>query len=57
MMVEIELDRADLRIPEVLQKHDRLASQEVAARVSLSPSPCLRRIALDAPGANPILMA
>jgi Lrp/AsnC family leucine-responsive transcriptional regulator len=44
MMVGIELDRTDFRILEVLQKHGRLSNQEVAERVSLSPSPCLRRI-------------
>jgi Lrp/AsnC family transcriptional regulator, leucine-responsive regulatory protein len=44
MMVGIELDRTDFRILEVLQKYGRLSNQEVAERVSLSPSPCLRRI-------------
>ena len=43
-MAEAELDRTDLRILEVLQQHGRLSNQEVADRVSLSPSPCLRRI-------------
>jgi Lrp/AsnC family leucine-responsive transcriptional regulator len=39
-----ELDRTDIRILEVLQADGRLSNQEVAERVSLSPSPCLRRI-------------
>lgn len=43
-MSGIELDRTDLRILEILQKHGRLSNQEIAERISLSPSPCLRRI-------------
>ena len=43
-MAESGLDRTDLRILDVLQRHGRLSNQEVAERVSLSPSPCLRRI-------------
>jgi Lrp/AsnC family leucine-responsive transcriptional regulator len=43
-MSEIALDRTDLRILDVLQTHGRLSNQEIAERVSLSPSPCLRRI-------------
>ena len=43
-MAEIELDRTDLRILEILQENGRLSNQEIAERVSLSPSPCLRRI-------------
>lgn len=43
-MPEIELDRTDLRILDVLQQQGRLSNQEIAERVSLSPSPCLRRI-------------
>lgn len=43
-MAEFGLDRTDLRILDVLQRHGRLSNQEVADRVSLSPSPCLRRI-------------
>jgi Lrp/AsnC family leucine-responsive transcriptional regulator len=38
------IDRTDLRILEVLQKEGRLSNQELAQRVSLSPSPCLRRV-------------
>jgi len=43
-MPGIELDRVDLRILDILQKEGRLANQDIAERVSLSPSPCLRRI-------------
>ena len=43
-MPSAELDRTDLRILEILQTDGRLSNQEIADRVSLSPSPCLRRI-------------
>lgn len=43
-MAEISLDRTDLRILNLLQNHGRLSNQEIAERVALSPSPCLRRI-------------
>lgn len=43
-MPGITLDRTDIRILELLQKDGSLSNQEVAERVSLSPSPCLRRI-------------
>ena len=43
-MNDIHLDRTDVRILDVLQQHGRLSNQEIAERVSLSPSPCLRRI-------------
>jgi Lrp/AsnC family leucine-responsive transcriptional regulator len=43
-MASPELDRTDLRILEVLQREGRLSNQDVAERVALSPSPCLRRI-------------
>jgi Lrp/AsnC family leucine-responsive transcriptional regulator len=47
----IVLDRTDKRILEVLQKDGRIANNELAERVSLSPSPCLRRVrALEAAG-------
>ena len=38
------LDRTDLRILAELQRDGRLTNQELAERVSLSPSPCLRRV-------------
>ncbi len=39
-----ELDRTDRRILDELQRDGRLSNQELAERVSLSPSPCLRRV-------------
>lgn len=43
-MAALDLDRTDLRILEVLQQDGRISNQELAERVSLSPSPCLRRL-------------
>jgi Lrp/AsnC family leucine-responsive transcriptional regulator len=43
-MTEIPLDRIDRKILAILQTDGRLSNQEVAERVNLSPSPCLRRI-------------
>lgn len=43
-MAKIELDKTDRKILSILQSDGRLTNQEVAERVSLSPSPCLRRI-------------
>ncbi len=43
-MAEIELDAVDRRILAILQENGRLSNQEIAERVNLSPSPCLRRI-------------
>jgi Lrp/AsnC family leucine-responsive transcriptional regulator len=43
-MPKIELDKTDRKILAVLQTNGRLTNQEVAEKVSLSPSPCLRRI-------------
>jgi Lrp/AsnC family leucine-responsive transcriptional regulator len=40
----VELDRTDLRILAELQRDGRLTNQELAERVALSPSPCLRRV-------------
>src|SRR6476661_3146817 len=39
-----ELDRIDHRILEELQRDAGLSNQELADRVGLSPSPCLRRV-------------
>lgn len=45
------LDRIDHRILDVLQHDGGLTNQELAERVGLSPSPCLRRVkALEAAG-------
>lgn len=38
------MDAIDHRIVQELQKDGRLSNQELAARVNLSPSPCLRRL-------------
>lgn len=38
------LDTTDRRILDELQADGRLSNQELAERVSLSPSPCLRRV-------------
>ena len=43
-MARIELDKTDRKILAILQSDGRLTNQEVAERVNLSPSPCLRRI-------------
>ncbi len=40
----LDLDRTDLRILAELQRDGRLSNQELADRVALSPSPCLRRV-------------
>lgn len=38
------LDRFDRRILEVLQTEGRISNQDLAERIGLSPSPCLRRV-------------
>lgn len=43
-MSKIELDKTDRKILAILQADGRLSNQDVAEKVSLSPSPCLRRI-------------
>lgn len=43
-MASIKLDKTDRRILAILQQDGRLSNQEIAEKVSLSPSPCLRRI-------------
>lgn len=40
----MELDRHDRRILDVLQQDGRISNQELADRIGLSPSPCLRRV-------------
>ncbi len=40
----MQIDRYDRRILEVLQHEGRISNQDLAARVGLSPSPCLRRL-------------
>jgi Lrp/AsnC family leucine-responsive transcriptional regulator len=43
-MIRIDLDKTDRKILAILQSDGRLTNQEIAERVNLSPSPCLRRI-------------
>ncbi|MDA0190279.1 MAG: Lrp/AsnC family transcriptional regulator [Proteobacteria bacterium] len=38
------LDRYDRRILEILQEDGRISNQDLAERIGLSPSPCLRRV-------------
>ncbi len=38
------LDRYDRRILKLLQEEGRISNQELAERIGLSPSPCLRRV-------------
>jgi Lrp/AsnC family leucine-responsive transcriptional regulator len=40
----MELDRYDRRILEELQKDGRISNQDLADRIGLSASPCLRRV-------------
>ena len=42
----MEIDETDCRILEILQKDGRISNQDLADRVGLSPSPCLRRTRL-----------
>ncbi len=39
-----ELDRYDRQILAVLQEDGRISNQDLAERIGLSPSPCLRRV-------------
>ena len=40
----MKLDRYDQQILEVLQQDGRINNQDLADRIGLSPSPCLRRV-------------
>lgn len=40
----MELDRYDSQILTILQADGRISNQELADRIGLSPSPCLRRV-------------
>ena len=40
----LTLDRFDRRLLDVLQVEGRISNQELAERIGLSPSPCLRRV-------------
>lgn len=43
-MNTVNLDRIDAKILEVLQEDGRITNLDLADRVGLSPSPCLRRV-------------
>jgi len=40
----MEIDRFDRQILHILQTEGRISNQELADRIGLSPSPCLRRV-------------
>lgn len=44
MGCDVKMDRYDKQILEALQEDGRLSNQELADRIGLSPSPCLRRV-------------
>jgi Lrp/AsnC family leucine-responsive transcriptional regulator len=47
----MEIDAIDNRILSILQTDGRISNQDLAERVGLSPSPCLRRVkAMEARG-------
>ena len=43
-MPTLAFDRTDRRILDLLQRNAQLSNQELATKVGLSPSPCLRRV-------------
>lgn len=43
-MAELQLDKIDLAILQLLQCQGKLSNQELAERVGLSASPCSRRV-------------
>ena len=43
-VMAMQLDRTDKRILRELQSNGRMSNQELAEKVGLSPSPCLRRV-------------
>jgi Lrp/AsnC family leucine-responsive transcriptional regulator len=40
----MEIDRYDRQILRILQREGRISNQDLADRIGLSPSPCLRRV-------------
>ena len=44
MPEQVALDRTDVRVLALLQREGRLPNSELAGRVNLSPSACLRRV-------------
>lgn len=43
-MPKTEIDQTDLRLLQTVQENARLSNVELAERIGLSPSPCLRRL-------------
>ena len=43
-MPSLDLDRIDRRLLDLLQRDAKLSNLDLASRVGLSPSPCLRRV-------------
>ncbi|MCG9757000.1 Lrp/AsnC family transcriptional regulator [Shewanella insulae] len=43
-MTRLQLDKTDIQILKLLQAQGRMANQDLAASVGLSPSPCSRRV-------------
>lgn len=43
-MAKIRLDKIDVQLLKAIQKNGRITNAELAAKVGLSPSPCLRRV-------------
>jgi DNA-binding Lrp family transcriptional regulator len=43
-MPKMEIDETDLRLLKTVQEDARLSNVELAERIGLSPSPCLRRL-------------
>ncbi|EJE6498458.1 winged helix-turn-helix transcriptional regulator, partial [Salmonella enterica] len=44
MAGEVQFDRTDIRLLAEIQRDGRATNAELAARVNLSPSACLRRL-------------
>ena len=40
----MQIDRYDRQILQLLQQDGRISNQELADKIGLSPSPCLRRV-------------
>ena len=43
-VMPLSLDRFDRHILDIVQQEGRISNQELADRIGLSPSPCLRRV-------------
>lgn len=43
-MTDLSFSKSDLKILDVLQRDGRLSNVELADRIGMSPSPCLRRV-------------